>query len=368
MVSIRNIQFQLIIILLCFNSLCSAQSSSKAYIDSMAQVFLDHSSSSCIVIGIIDHGKEHIYSYGNISKADNTPANDNTIFEIGSITQLFTAAATAEEKHLGKLKYDDYLSTYLSGVWAPNYHGKEIRIIDLLHHTSGLPVIPDDLFSSGKNRDSLNPYAVYNRNMLDSFISGHRLDMEPGTKYVYSNLGFGLMGDILSRIEAKPYENIIKDDICTKLGMQHTCIKLTNSQMKAMAAPYTAKGQPGHFWDYDALAGAGAIRSDMTDMLKFLNAAINPEELKDTLLKVSIKDCETMTFDANKNLKVGLAWNISNVNGMPVEWHNGGTGGYRSFIGFNKENETGVVVLTNSGTSVDRPAVKILYDLCQRKN
>lgn len=363
----KRLSFFLVLIALFLN-LSSYGQSNKAYIDSMAKVFLDHSASSCIVIGVIDHGKENIYCYGNISKADNIPSNDKTLFEIGSITKLFTATATAEAMHLGKLKYNDYISTYMPGVWAPNYHGKEIRIIDLLHHTSGLPAIPDDLFTAGKNRDSMNPYALYNRSMLDSFISGHRLDVEPGTKYSYSNLGFGLMGDILSRIETKPFEDILRAEIWAALAMDQTTITLSTEQKKIMAAPYSAKGNPDHIWDFKALAGCGAIRSDVTDMLKFLKASMDPEELKDTLLEASIKDAETMTFNANKNLKVGLAWNISNVNGMPIEWHNGGTGGYRSFLGFNKENETGVVVLTNSATSVDRPAVKILYDLCQKKN
>ncbi len=363
----KRIPVLVIILTLFFNSFSHAQST-RAYIDSMAKVFLDHSTSSCVVIGIIDHGKQTIYCYGNISKTDETPASDNTIFEIGSITKLFTATAAAEEKRKSKLKYDDNLSTYLTGVWAPNYHGKEIKIIDLLHHTSGLPAIPDDLFTAGKHPDSLNPYAIYNRQMLDSFISGHKIDVEPGTKYAYSNLGFGLMGDILSRLEGKSYEDIIRAEIWNPLEMSHTTITLSTEQKKIMAAPYSAKGVPDHIWDFKAMAGAGAIRSDIADMLKFLKASMDPDDLKDTLLRSSIKECETMTFDANKNLKVGLAWNISNVNGMPIKWHNGGTGGYRSFLGFSKENETGVVVLTNSATSVDRPAVKILYDLCQKKN
>src|SRR6185312_5814478 len=98
---IKKISFLALIITLSFSTIGHAQSN-KTYVDSMAKVFLDHSVSSCIVIGIIDHGQKHIYCYGNISKTDDIPANDTTIFEIGSITKLFTATAAAEEKHMGK--------------------------------------------------------------------------------------------------------------------------------------------------------------------------------------------------------------------------------------------------------------------------
>ena len=334
--------------------------SSKHFVDSIANDFLAHKHSSCIVIGIIDHGKQKIYSYGNLNKNGGLPADSNTLFEIGSLTKLFTATATAIEVHDGTLKYSDCLSTLLRGIHVPEYAGHEIKVIDLLHHTSGLPRIPTDLFATGKNFDSLNPYANYSRANLDSFIDKCRIRWMPGTSYSYSNLGYGLMGDILSRIEGKSYETVIREQIWEPLSMNRSKVVLSEDQKRNMASPYNQKGEPDHVWDFDALAGAGAIRSDITDMMKFLNASMNPWNIKDNKLRNALIDCQTNLFSADNGIKVGLGWHSEPYNFDRFYVHRGETGGYYSFIGFTKEGQKGLVILTNSQTETDEIAFKIL--------
>ncbi len=335
----------------------------KEKVDSIARKFLENSGSSCIVIGIADHGKTTIFCYGKISKSGGSPADSNTLFEIGSLTKLFTATAAAIEVNEGKLKYSDSLSYLLHGIRAPEYEGHEIKVIDLLHHTSALPPIPDDLPERGGNFSWLNPYTSYTRQFLDSFLSGYKLKWMPGTSYAYSNLGFGLMGDILSRIEAKPYEIVIREKIWKPLNMMNSTITLNPSQQKKMASPYKQNGEQDHLWDFDALAGCGAIRSDLADMIKFLQTSMNPAEIKNTELRAAMIDCEGMTINADNGRKIGLGWHNDLLNYNRIIWHNGGTGGFRSYLGFINGKSKGVVILTNSATSVDEIAIKILKEM-----
>ena len=353
---------------ICLVSFKGAAQTTKHIVDSIATDFLARNHSSCIVIGIIDHGEQKIYCYGNINKNGGPSADSNTLFEIGSLTKLFTATATAIEVHSGKLKYSDSLSSLLPGIHMPEYAGHEIKVIDLLHHTSGLPRIPTDLFIPRKNFDTLNPYAIYSRTNLDSFIDKYRLRWMPGTSYSYSNLGYGLMGDILSRIEGKSYESIIGEMIWKPLNMNHSTITLSEEQKKVIASPYNQKGEPDHLWDFDALAGAGAIRSDITDMMKFLSVSMNPGGVKDIKLKNALIDCQTMLFNADNGVKVGLGWHSQPFNYDRLIFHAGGTGGYHSFIGFTKNSQKGIIMLTNSQMENDEIALNILARLSSSKN
>lgn len=128
------------------------------------------------------------------------------------------------------------------------------------------------------------------------------------------------------------------------------------------------KGEPGHVWYYDALAGGGAIRSNVTDMIKFLQAFMSRENIKDVALKYAMIDCQTVNFNADEEVRIGLGWHSEPFHFDRLFHHGGGTGGYNSFIGFTKEGQKGIVVLTNSETNTEGIALKILEALSSTGN
>jgi serine-type D-Ala-D-Ala carboxypeptidase/endopeptidase len=351
-----------LIAVLCFPVIAFGSSFPSHKLDSIAGAFLSKSGSSCIVICIINHGKREIFTYGTLEKNGRIAADSNTIFEIGSITKLFTSLEVARLVATGKMHYSDSISMYLPrGTRAPGFQGHPITMQKLLNHTSGLPRIPDNLMSPEKSGfDSLNPYAAYSLKNLYEYLNNCKLERSPGDKYEYSNLGMGLAGDIISSYYSEPYGRVISREILFPLHMIHTTALSDTSNM-ILAKPYSASGREVKNWDFEAMAGAGAIRSDAADMGKFLKFTMNPGGNSDSLLSRAMQDCQRIQINAAPNLKVGLGWHISPLDGDSLFWHNGRTGGYRSFLGFTKDKQNGVVILTNSESGVDNMSIQVLH-------
>jgi CubicO group peptidase (beta-lactamase class C family) len=300
-----------------------------------------------------------VLGYGKVAKDRETQPDGNTIFEIGSATKVFTTIALADMVKDGLVAFDDPISKLLpSSVKAPTYEGKEITLVHLATHTSGLPRIPGNLLATTK--DAGNPYANYAVSDLYEFLSNHKLQREPGKDYEYSNLGMGLLGHLLALKSGTTYEELVVKRICDRLDMKDTRIGLSPEQQTRLAKGHSIQALPVSNWDIPTLAGAGALRSTVNDMLKFVAANLGQSN---TSLTGVLESCHTVRVKPpNPRLEVALGWHVVPLDegGRKIIWHNGGTGGYRSFIGFVKESKTGVVVLSNSGNSVDDIGVRLL--------
>jgi len=166
----------------------------------------------------------------------------------------------------------------------------------------------------------------------------------------------GLLGHILALHANKPYEELMLETIAKPLGMTETGITLTPKMKANLALGHNDLVEVTPNWDLPTLAGAGAIRSTASDMLKFMRANIlnNGSDLYKAMAL-----SHTIAYsDTTQNINVGLAWHYSNKDS--IVWHNGGTGGYRAFAGFLKDGKKAVVVLTNSVFSVDGVGLKQL--------
>ncbi len=298
-----------------------------------------------VVVGIIDKDGPHYFNFGR--KSENGPvANEHTIYEIGSITKVFTATLLAQQVSDGKLKLDDPIKNYLPPeVKVPQRGANEITFGNLSDHTSALPRMPANFAPA----DPLNPFADYTVDQLYSFLSGYELTRDVGSAYEYSNLAQGLLGHILALNAGIPYESLMVKTIAKPLRMKETKITLDEKMKKNLATGYNS-GVEAKNWDIPTLAGCGAIRSSTYDMLKFLSA--NLGYLK-TPLKTAMNKTHEVRHDKAGSMRVGLGWHIMKSKNGDVIWHNGGTGGYRAFAGFVKETGEGVVLLTNSTESVD---------------
>jgi CubicO group peptidase (beta-lactamase class C family) len=305
-----------------------------------------------IVIGLLEaDGTRRVLTVGD------APFDANTLFEIGSITKVFTGILLAEMAERGEVTLEQPVAELLpEDVTVPARNGREIRLIDLSTHSSGLPRMPDNFTPA----DWANPYADYDAAKMYEFLGSYQLPRDIGASFEYSNLGVGLLGHSLARRGGLSYEELVTQRVLAPLGMTSTKIRLAMSDSARLARGHSATGQQVHNWDINALAGAGALRSSAHDMLTFLAANISPPA---TSLGRAIKRSHMKRFSSSESNATALNWGIAEMrSGVRIIWHNGGTAGYRTFAGFDPDRRIAVVVLGNRGdaAAVDRIGMHLL--------
>ena len=301
-----------------------------------------------IVVGLVGPSGEKVMAAGTTSPGGTTAPGPDTVFEIGSITKVFTSLVLADMAVHGEVKLDDPVARFLPPtVKVPSRGGKEITLLDLATQVSGLPRLPGNL----KPADMLDPYADYGPAQLYAFLSDYTLVRDIGVTYEYSNLGVGLLGHALALKAGTSYEELVKRRVLKPLGMTDTGITLSRSQKARLAVGTAPDLKPVKNWDFDVFAGAGALRSTARDMLEFLAAAMGRRETP--LRKAFDLMLTKMRPTGTPDLEIGLGWHVWKKYGTEIVWHNGGTGGYRSFAGFDPAKKTGVVVLCNTSFGVD---------------
>jgi D-alanyl-D-alanine-carboxypeptidase/D-alanyl-D-alanine-endopeptidase len=315
---------------------------------------VDGKRSTGIVVGLLDaDGKTRIIAYNERGHGEGA-FDENSVFEIGSITKAFTGALLADMVSRGEVALADPVSKYLpSNVRMPSRGGKQITLLDLATQTSALPRLPGNM----KPADIMNPYADYSVEQMYAFLSTVELTRDIGAQYEYSNLGVGLLGHVLALRAGKPYEQLVTERILAPLGMTSTSITLNEDQKKRLAPGHNIGGLVTRNWDLPTLAGAGALRSTVVDMLKFMRANLDSTSSA-TAKRIQLANRSHRPINAQG--EIGLAWHIRKANGRTLVMHNGGTGGYRTFTGFDQTNKRAVVVLTNSALSSDDIGIHLL--------
>jgi len=286
----------------------------------------------------IDQGEPQFFFYGKKSIKSEEPLLEETVFEIGSITQVFTTLALADKVAKGEMLLKDPIEKYLPKVKVPEFKGKKISVGHLATHSSGLPKFPTNFNPQNIN----NPYSDYTLDLLYHFLSLHVLTRAPGTALEYSHIGMGLLGHILSLQSDISYEALLTTLIEKPLGMSHTSIS------RSKVAPNLASGHHKAIvvdpWDNPVLTGATSLLSNIKDMSQFLLA--NLEKI-DSPLNTLLQTCHKKRYRTG-HLITGLGWILLNSPTSELIIQNGSTGGFRSFIGFDHKAQKGVVILSNS--------------------
>lgn len=305
-----------------------------------------------IVIGLVDAGGVTYSAFG-LTTPGGEPLDESSVFEIGSITKVFTTATLSRMAERGELSLEDAVADLLpDGVTMPQYGDEPIRLVDLATHRSGFPRQPTNMPMSSQ----LNPYYDYTVELLYEFLDEVELQRAPGEEAEYSNVAMGLLGHVLTLEAGMEYEAMVKREILDPLGMGSTGIVLTPAMQERLALPHVGWSRVIN-WDIPALAGAGALRSSAVDMVRFLraNMGLMPTELYPAL---------GATHEPRGNfaplMAIGLGWVSRLLKTHTIVWHNGGTGGYRAFAGFSPELGLGAVVLTNSQQSADDIGFRLL--------
>lgn len=294
------------------------------------------------VVGVFHPESGLVKAFGN--SGTERPLDQKTIFEIGSITKVFTAILLADMSERGEVALDDPIGVYLPAhVTGPSRAGREVTLIDLVTHTAGLPRMPRNVLPN-LLRNRANPYADYSRNQLYKAVDERRVK-SIGKKVRYSNFGFGLLGHLLERAAGIPYEDLVVNRVCHPLSLDDTRIEVTGEGRERLAQGHKGR-KPVQAWDLPTLAGAGALRSTAADMLRFIEANLRPER---TPLAKALLNAKEPRRQMRGKMEICMAWlRTRSKSGRWLTWHNGGTGGFGSFVGFHTESNTGVVVLSNS--------------------
>lgn len=314
----------------------------KPKIDPLARPLIEDEIAVGLAIGIVKDGQTQFLAYGETVKGSGVAPRDDTIYEIGSTSKVFTGLLLADMVQAGLVKLGDPIQKYLpASVQAPVHEGQPITLEHLATHTSGLPRIPGNLNAA----DLSNPLANYGLDQVYSFLNGYELSRPPG-KYSYSNLGMGLLGDALASHQNMTYEQLLIDRIAKPLAMQDTCITLDEKRRKRLAPGYDAALNPAKNWDFPALAGAGGLRSTCRDLLLFLQANLADDE--STQLHRAMRLSHAKRHPIGNGMAIGLGWHIVG-DGVSLQ-HNGMTGGYHSLLAVVPDENIGVVVLSNTAT------------------
>ena len=318
-------------------------------VDTIAGSYIRQLNTIGLIVGVLKDGQTHFYGYGETAKGNKTIPGPGTIFEIGSISKTFTATLLAIAVGEGKVKLDDPVNKYLpDSIPLLQYNDKPVTLKDLSNHTSAIPRMPSNFQSTVI--DPKDPYSSYSTENLYSFLKHLQLTREPGTNYEYSNAAVGLLGTILQRIYHMSYEELLIKYISDPLKMNDTRVSIRKNDSSLFAKGYDENGVYNGPWNLSStFAGAGAIRSTARDMLKYAAANVG---LPPGPLGKAIQLTHDTTFSDNQ-ATLGLGWHYIRPGDKKVLFHNGGTGGYRTYLAIDTQNKIAVVVLSNCAISPD---------------
>ncbi|WP_371501675.1 beta-lactamase family protein [Kitasatospora sp. NBC_00374] len=286
----------------------------------------------------------------------------DTVFEIGSVTKVFTSLALARLAVAGAVELDEPLARLLpDGAAVPSRDGEEITLRHLATHTSGLPRLPKGMLLRALVRPSTpDPYAGCTADLLLRGLAATRLGAAPGRRFRYSNLGAGLLGLALAHRAGTDYPRLVDREICAPTGLSGTGV----TRPALTAQGHTARRRPTPAWNLADLAGAGGLRSTAADLATFLRAQLGsgPDDLAEAIVLT-----RSTEHRRNRFAWIHLGWLGQRLHpqqgGHLQLWHNGATGGFTSFAGFDPERKVAVAVLSNTQRSLDAAGFELLRTL-----
>lgn len=298
-----------------------------------------------IVLGVVEaDGSTRIVFYGDAGH-EAKPLGSKSVFEIGSITKVFTGILLAHMVERGEVALSDPVSKYLpDGVTVPSRNGREITLLDLTTHRSSITRMPTNMIPDGTG-----PYPKYTIDMMYEFLSTHELRRDIGVEFEYSNVAVALLGHVLSRVGGGTYEEVLRERVLDPLGMQMTSTKVEGALREWMTVGHDRRGLVAPYRNWPELPGMGALRSNAEDLLVFLAANAGTPESR---LEQVLRDAHEVRNSIDQQTDIGLNWFVRTVGDSKVIWHGGATQGFRAFAGFDPETGVGAVLLANSPAAI----------------
>lgn len=334
----------------------------KRFIDSLARTYTRQEHAQTLSVGLIHENQFHRYFYGKTQGGEGGAPNEHTVYELGSLTKVFTATLLADLVQKGEVQLDDPIVKYLPDSVASNPSIQKITFESLANHTSGLPRLPDN-WEELDGYDKADPYKNYTRSDLFSFLKDVASLDEPGEKYEYSNLGLGLLGELVADIHGMPYEVALKTSILDTLQLHNTG-QLQSFTADQLINVYNSSGKAVPRWTFSALAGAGGLNADLNDMLLFARAQL---VMPESGLEQAMALTREFTYFTPPMTDIGLAWHMEMMGDAVAFFHTGATAGSSAFIALIPDYKAAVVVLANSALPVDETGLNIVKHLLREQ-
>jgi len=319
-----------------------------------------------------------IISYGQLSHLDEQKPNRHTLFEIGSVTKPFTALLALELEREGKLQLTESITSYLPDS-ITNTYLNQITIADLITHQSGLPKTPVNLNATKINPN--NPYEQYTNQDLLAYLNVYKplktskkssKEKKKKNRFRYSDTAYGVLGFILEKVSGQSYEALLQNYIFKPLSLKNTYLNLEEKQKEKLAAPYSFNQALSENYSYQSsLEASSGLYTCAADLLEFLAAQMPDSLNKNSHLNTSIQKSHTALARSNmRRIDMSSGWyQISQGRKFPPLYvSNGGTGGYFTYMAFDKQNRTGVVLLSNSTNRIDHIGVELINVLSQQSD
>lgn len=313
-------------------------------VDLLVQPYLDEPVVTGMVVGAIRGDESLVRGYGRVRPDKPAAPDGKTVYEIGSVSKTFTGLLLADAVVRGDASLEQPVQQWLpEAVAMPQPIDGPITLKHLATHVSGLPRLPGNMTSAHE----ADPYADYRRDDLFAFLREHQLRRGPGVQLEYSNVAFGLLGQLLADRAGQDYGERVQSVIAKPLGMHDTRVVLTDSMRQRLAPPYSADLEPAENWHFQAIAGAGALRSTASDMMCFAHAHLDPP---DSPLGRAIELAWKVHQPgiAEQDFAMGLGWHVARDG--TTRWHNGQTGGYHAMVLVNRPQQIAVIMLSNTST------------------
>ncbi|MCR9244782.1 MAG: serine hydrolase [bacterium] len=327
-----------------------------ATVERFCQPLVDAEAVNGLAVFVLDGDREYVGGFGRLAPGAEAAPDGRTIYEIGSISKVFTGLLLADSVERGVVALADPVQKHLpADVELKERGGEPIRLWHLATHTSGLPRMPRD-----EAKDPDQPFAHYDVEGIHAAIRDARARRQPGTIYEYSNLGAGILGYALMRANGcEAFDELLQQRITIPLGMADTVIALDADQSARFAPPHDANGDPDHAWDLAMMAGAGGIRSTVADLLKFARLQIAPG---DHPLAAAVRRSQQQRHEGQAGVAMALGWHIARDGATLV--HSGQTGGYHAYLLISPKDRRAVGILTNiAAGDIDVAGERLLQKL-----
>jgi len=320
---------------------------------SLVTRFVESGFADGVAVALISGDRVTLGGFGRSSDAGAPIDPAHTLFEVGSVTKVFTGLLLATMVTSHEVTLDEPVSSLLPpGVTVPSKDGKPITLVSLATHSSGLPEMPPNFAP----QNGADPYADYDTAKLYAALGAISLEHAPGDEFDYSNLGAALLGHALALRAKRPYGDLVRERLLAPLGLHHTFVGAQPAS-EVLAQGHGEDGEREGPWNLDVFAPAGAIRSSAADMARFVVANLHPPEA----LREPLKLAREPHGDRGGG-RMGLGWHLDTADMPEVAWHSGETGGFHAFVAVDEGKQAGVVVLANTATgTVDRLGIALLH-------
>jgi CubicO group peptidase (beta-lactamase class C family) len=335
-------------------SSASSQNLTNEWVENAAKPLVENQVVDGLSIGYIAGDHYGIVHLGSSNPAGEKP-NNSTIYELGSISKVFTSLLLADAVARGEIDLSAAADVANpAGIRFPSRDGRSITWLDLSTHRTGLPRLATNMPVT----DLVNPYRDYDSKKAAEFLNAYELPRAPGASQEYSNFAVSVLGYLVAQKAGKTYQDLLQERIAGPLKLTDTTVSLSADQTKRLATPHSKFGLAASQWTFADLPGAGGVHSTMRDMMRFAKAQLSPPSgpLGDA---IELAWKQHTAADAS-GAAMGLAWMIAGDG--QTRWHNGGTGGFHAALFINREIRSAVIVLCNTAVKaeVDDLAVKLI--------